>query len=136
MASAGEPAATSLSATKERCMCRPMDAHGDEQEISANVGLAGVACGNGVYVAVGVDGTIVRSSDGTTWTVSTAPVDKNLYHITWSNGRFVAVGQDGAIITSADGITWQDRTFAAREDLYGIAWARTSSSPQVADPLS
>lgn len=74
-----------------------------------------VAFGNGLWVAVGVNGTITTSSDGITWTARTANVSTfTLYDVTYANGTWVAVGAGangsaGGITTSIDGTTWTQR---------------------------
>ena len=57
-----------------------------------------------VFVAVGNGGTVVRSSDGVTWTPQT--LGATLYAVSTDSVKFVAVGAGGAIYTSADGATW------------------------------
>jgi hypothetical protein len=67
--------------------------------------LLDVAYGNGRFVAVGQDGTILVSSDGVTWT--NRSVDwNNLLAVTFGNGLFVAVGYFGGLLTSPDGEHW------------------------------
>jgi hypothetical protein len=63
-------------------------------------GLEGVTYGNGLFVAVGYEGTILTSPDGVTWTRQTPPTRNWLYGVTYGNGTFVAVGDVGAILTS------------------------------------
>ena len=58
------------------------------------------------FVAVGSSGTILTSSDGTTWTSRTSGTSESLIEITYGNGTYVAVGTSGTILTSMDGITW------------------------------
>ena len=70
--------------------------------------LRGVAFGNGRFVAVGGDGTIVHSSDGDSWQQATNNATSNwLLGVAFGNGRFVAVGFDGTIVHSSDGDSWQ-----------------------------
>ena len=80
----------------------------------SNTTLRGVACGNGVYVAVGYngDGTgnhgaiLTSTDDGNTWTSRTDNSWNYLYSVAYGNGLFVAVGYNGIILTSGDGATW------------------------------
>ena len=62
--------------------------------------LNGVAYGNGTFVAVGSNGTILTSRDGVSWTVRTSGTANTLYDVTYGNGLFVAVGVYGTILTS------------------------------------
>jgi len=62
------------------------------------------------FVAVGDSGTILTSSDGTSWTSITSGISNNLRGITHGNSTFVAVGQSGTILTSSDSTSWTSRT--------------------------
>lgn len=78
--------------------------------------LSSVAYGNGLFVAVGSNDTIITSSDGATWTQQVPPLYVSplavVYGTPGGSGLFVAVGTDIAtmqqdvILTSPDGITW------------------------------
>ena len=69
--------------------------------------LLGVVWNGSRLVAVGVDGTIVYSSDGISWTAaSNSATSQSLYEVTWSGSRFVAVGRAGTIVYSEDGDNW------------------------------
>ena len=60
---------------------------------------------SGLFVVVGDNGTILTSSDGTTWTSRTSGTSNGLYNIFYGNSTFVAVGHSGTILTSSDGTT-------------------------------
>jgi len=67
--------------------------------------LRDIAYGNGRFVAVGQDGTILVSGDGVTWT--NRSVDwLDLVAVAFGNGQFVAVGFFGGLLTSPDGEHW------------------------------
>ena len=53
-------------------------------------GVTGVCYGNGKFVAVGDDGKMAYSTDGTSWTLVTD--SGTLYDVCYGNGKFVAVG--------------------------------------------
>ncbi len=78
-----------------------------------------VAYGNGLFVAVSINGTrnrVMTSPDGITWTSRTSAADNNWFSVTYGNGVFVAVSTTGTgnrVMTSPDGITWTSRTSAA-----------------------
>ena len=55
--------------------------------------------GNGRFVAVGEDGTILTSPDGVSWTRRTSGTSNRLEGVAYGNGLFVAVG-GGTILTS------------------------------------
>jgi hypothetical protein len=80
--------------------------------------LYGVTYGNGTFVAVGDDGTILTSPDGAGWTTRTSGITDYLSGVTYGNGTFVAVGNligfnppHGSVLTSTDGVQWTERTF-------------------------
>jgi photosystem II stability/assembly factor-like uncharacterized protein len=53
-----------------------------------------------MFVAVGSNGTILTSTDGTTWIQQTLGTTNGLSDVTYGNGMFVAVGSNGTILTS------------------------------------
>jgi hypothetical protein len=56
-----------------------------------------VTYGNGIFVAVSLDGVnrVMTSPDGITWTSRTSAADNNWYGVTYGNGLFVAVAGSG-----------------------------------------
>ena len=60
-------------------------------------------------MTVGDNGTILTSSDGTTWTKRTSGTSEHLYEVTYGEGLFVVVGENATILTSSDGTTWTER---------------------------
>jgi hypothetical protein len=69
--------------------------------------LTDIAYGNGRYVAVGVEGTLVVSTNGRDWSVHTAEYG-TFTSIVYGDGLFAALA-DGFLYTSTDGITWTNR---------------------------
>ncbi len=71
---------------------------------------AGVAYGNGRFVAVGGGGSglsdVMTSEDGLTWTFRSASIDLDWKWITYGEGMFVAVANNGGVMYSRDGISW------------------------------
>jgi hypothetical protein len=61
-------------------------------------------------VAVGDNGRIYTSTNGTAWTSRTSGTGEDLLDVAYGGGRWVAVGTaagvDDCIITSTDGTTW------------------------------
>ena len=58
-------------------------------------------------IAVGHEGTIMRSGGGDRWTtVADSGTSEPLNDVVWGGGRFVAVGYHGVIVHSDDGIHW------------------------------
>jgi len=92
-----------------------------------------------IFVAVGENGRIGRSANGTSWTnldkTNNPALDfatpNDVRAVAYGNGRFVAVGSTGRIITSTDGTKWtrtedipKEYTDAAAASklLYTIIW--------------
>lgn len=83
------------------------------------------ATSNGTLaVAVGNHGTILTSTNLTTWTSRTSGITNDLYSVRWVSAKslFVAVGAAGKILTSPDGITWTSRTSGVTDLLTGIVY--------------
>ncbi|MCC7373514.1 MAG: hypothetical protein IT581_02575 [Verrucomicrobiales bacterium] len=76
-------------------------------------GLNAVNFGQGRFVAVGDSGTLITSSNSTTWTVIDSPLSTNLKAVSLLNGQYVAVGEKGAVLRSTDGVTWSSGASAA-----------------------
>lgn len=70
------------------------------------VNMSGIAYGNGLYVAAGIDGTIRTSPDAVNWTSRNSGVTQHLSGVTYNGKIFVVGGTEGTIVTSSDGITW------------------------------
>ena len=95
--------------------------------------LTGIAHGGGVYVAVGENGTIRRSTDGTNWSLVSAGTTYALSSVAYGGGKFVAVGKalplssgNAIVLTSTDGSSWTDTTSGAGllpwHDLRYVGW--------------
>jgi hypothetical protein len=99
--------------------------------------LRGVCYGGGQFVAVGetdaVDGLIVTSADGVTWTEQLNPSAYTLNGVAYNDvNLYVAVGEvTGAspyIVKSADGINWTAVTSAKNVALKSVAVAKLAGS--------
>tara|TARA_B100000945_G_C19970352_1_gene407290 strand:+ start:237 stop:542 length:306 start_codon:yes stop_codon:yes gene_type:complete len=53
---------------------------------------------SGTFLVVGLSGTILTSSDGSTWTSRTSGTSITLYSITYANSNFVIVGDSGKVL--------------------------------------
>jgi len=90
--------------------------------------IRAIAYGNGKFVAVGADGKMATSTDGTTWTAvtdSTFGTDV-IFSIAYGNGKFIAGGgyNTGKMATSENGTTWTavtDSTFGTNR-IFAIAY--------------
>jgi photosystem II stability/assembly factor-like uncharacterized protein len=73
------------------------------QTAAANHELSAITYGNGMFVAVGSQGGVQTSPDGTNWTArSSGDSGHQFYGVAYGNGTFVAVGDNGTILQSGD----------------------------------
>ncbi|SFK66851.1 Fibronectin type III domain-containing protein [Paenibacillus sp. 1_12] len=83
--------------------------------------MSDVAYGNNQYIAVGSEGSIIRSVDAESWVNVKTKADITYIGVTnrdtfsfnsvaYGNGIFVSTGRDGVILTSTDGTAWTQRT--------------------------
>lgn len=100
----------------------PLDTWRLRRSSSQDSILRGVTYGNGTFVAVGDNGTILTSVEGITWTTRTSDTANHLYGVAYGNGTFVAVGAGGIIRTSRDGATWTSRISGIDSNLRGVAY--------------
>jgi hypothetical protein len=68
--------------------------------------LYSVACSNGIFVAVGQEGTVLTSSDGLNWSGQYSGTLSNLLSVAYGSAGFLAAGPGGTIINSPDGTNW------------------------------
>ncbi len=80
--------------------------------------LEAVVYGNGSFIAVGRNGTIVSSADGVLWTSLNSGTTKWIKAITYSNQMFKAVGWEGVYLTSDDGQQWNVQILATSNDYH------------------
>ena len=84
--------------------------------------LNGIVYGNGRYVAVGINGVIVSSGDGVSWTDRKSGTGNTLNCVTFGNGLFVAAGNNGTVLSSPDGSLWTQRSSGTPANLSGAAF--------------
>lgn len=119
------------------------------QGLSSSLSLMAVTFGTDRYVAVGLNGTILNSLNGTTWTpaVTVIPPETTLTGLATDGTHFVAIGYDNSgpvVYTSPDGANWTlvslGAVTPAVNDLTGIAWGNnmfvavgnsTTSTPEI-----
>jgi hypothetical protein len=61
---------------------------------------------NGLWIGVGLNGTIVTSPDAANLTARSSGTDVDLFGVASGNGAIIAVGESGAILRSTNGINW------------------------------
>ncbi|SVB75477.1 uncharacterized protein METZ01_LOCUS228331, partial [marine metagenome] len=84
---------------------------------------------SGLFMAVGSDGKILRSTDnGSSWDIATScQFSTNLYGITFGNNTFVGVGENGNIVRSTDnGSSFDNVTSPIETNLYGITFGNNT----------
>src|SRR5262245_26914350 len=94
-----------LLVTPPRCSAaNPLDtwhvrqAPGSSPKAGFKEGFEGVAYGNGRWVIVGDDGSILSSTDGVEWTAEFNPsAPTRLDDVAFGNGIFMAVGRSGGM---------------------------------------
>jgi hypothetical protein len=62
--------------------------------------------GNGLFAAIGDEGSILTSPDGITWTARDTGVYVPYDTVSFCNNEFVALGGGGTISISLDGVHW------------------------------
>lgn len=84
--------------------------------------MLSVTFGAGKFVAVGDDGVIHLSANGSAWDDGRRPVTNTLFQVTFANNQFVAVGDQGAIVTSPDGFTWTRRNSGVADTFLAVTY--------------
>jgi photosystem II stability/assembly factor-like uncharacterized protein len=76
------------------------------------------------YVAVGNEGSVIRSTDLDSWSLPIATLaNRTLNSVSHNNGQWVAVGDGGQIITSTDdGLSWTLDNTTTELNLYDVAY--------------
>ncbi len=88
---------------------------------STSANLNAIAFGAGSYVAVGVDGVVLKSPDSAAWTQQSSSDTNALRSVSYANGLFVAVGDAGTILVSPDGSSWTVQNSGVTNQLNAVA---------------
>lgn len=86
---------------------------------SRGLALRDVASANGIRVAVGTSGAVLRSINGQSWNKINAGISAELLSISHAGQFFTAIGKSGisdVVYVSVDGLTWHDRSSGAGTD--------------------
>jgi hypothetical protein len=74
-------------------------------------------------MTVGESGTILTSSDGTSWTSRTSGASDTLWGVIYGkNAYVVVVGTLGTVLTSSDLTTWTSRTSNTSNNLLEVTY--------------
>ncbi len=88
--------------------------------------LEGVAASPQLAVAVGDNGAVYTSMDGTHWQRQTTPFNDWLRSAAFGTpggtGLFVAVGEAGVVVSSADGVRWETQPRLTTQHLNRVTW--------------
>jgi hypothetical protein len=88
----------------------PLDSWARRSVTGFTGNLSAVAHGNGVFVAVGDNSTVARSTDGVEWTITTAGNYGHLARVRFLNEVFMAVGSSDKLLLSSNGLDWTEHT--------------------------
>ncbi len=78
--------------------------------------------GNGYFIAVGINGTLLTSYDGVTWSTNFTNISQTLYGAAYGNSIYVAVGGGGVALSSSNGTNWTQRSSGTSQALHGVTY--------------
>jgi len=81
-----------------------------------------VTFGQGVFVAVAADGSIVTSTNGAGWAHQTSPTANWLYKVAYLNGKFIAGGYAGVVLTSLNATNWSLQNLGTNNGFTSITY--------------
>ena len=85
--------------------------------------LFGVTYGDSTFVAVGANGAILTSPDGSIWQAQTSNrTNERMGEVAHGNNTFVAVGTSGTTLASTDGKTWNVQNSGTTNALAGVTY--------------
>ncbi len=77
------------------------------------------------FIALGTDGSVLKSPDGNTWTAAASVPSGGMNSIAFGATKYVAVGDGGKIFTSPDLVTWT-AVSTTGNDLYNVSFLNGS----------
>jgi hypothetical protein len=86
--------------------------------------LKAVTYGVGRFIAVGDQGTMVTSSNGTDWSTSSPFGTNDLNTIVYVENRFLVGGHNGLLRWSQDGVSWTSASVPVTNDVTAIGFGR------------
>lgn len=110
-----------VSGVRRGAILRSVDGRSWQPVVIPDVGqLKDVVAGDGIMIAVGDSGGMLRSTDGgQVWTLVPRPSPAYFHAIAWGGGVFVIRGSY-QVFTSPDGLAWTDRTSGSGFDYNSI----------------
>ena len=89
-----------------------------------------ICYGSNLFIAVSSTGTIIKSSDGITWSTISLSNSYNRSSVVWIDDLEIYVitsstSSTNSLSYSYDGSTWFDITFQTSISIYSIAWSST-----------
>jgi photosystem II stability/assembly factor-like uncharacterized protein len=87
--------------------------HWTRRTLDTSMGIVDVTYGSNGFVAVGHQGTILRSTDGVVWETSNSGIKEHLRRVSFLNGRYMATWNQTThgVIQSPDGLSWEPVRF-------------------------
>lgn len=82
--------------------------------------LQGIGWNNGLFVAVGAQGTVLRSTDAKSWVSGTIGSTAFLSSVTPYAGGWIASGSLGSLYTSPDATTWSRQDLGITDWIYRV----------------
>jgi hypothetical protein len=76
----------------------------------------------GKFIAVGIKGAVIQSTDGAHWTKRLSNTASDLNGVAYGNGIWVAVGAGGRIISSTDGNSFNLQNSGTEVDLSAVTF--------------
>jgi len=98
----------------------PLDTWHWRTPLPQGYSLNGAAVTAKLRVAVGELGTILLSTNGVDWIMTSAPVVTNLNAVCFTQDRIVAVGDGGTILTSTTGTNWSLQASPTTNHLHAV----------------
>lgn len=98
--------------------------------------LYDVAYGNGQFVAVGGSGTVFRSTNGVTWTLTTVPAATDFRFVAWDGNTWIAVALNNVggfaerVWTSLDGVNWSQQGLLGSQTMELYSYGGTAYAQQ------
>src|SRR4051794_18714937 len=95
---------------------------------NGSAALLGAHYAQGLFVAVGEQGTILTSIDGSNWLARASGTTTRLRAVTYGKGMYVAVGGDPSpattriVVTSSNGIAWVAQPVTFSTSLGAVAF--------------